>query len=189
MLASPYWPCWSFSTGQSGVQFLHTTISYIRFHFKTERKGSKPTQADYFCVAKVLSAVILVINSMPTLGSGVLDGILSASSGSNTTKSNSQNLTKDSSSSPPESSRGSKDLGTRKQPASKTAADCGANLSLKVTSRSSDEETTLHNKILDGARARYGTCGKTLQEAHEASRLYNEDEDAPVESASDSGEH
>ena len=30
---------------------------------------------------------------------------------------------------------------------------------------------------------------KTLQEAHEASLLYDEDEDGPVKSASDSGEH
>ena len=30
---------------------------------------------------------------------------------------------------------------------------------------------------------------KTLQEAHQASLLYNENEDAPVESSSDSGEH
>lgn len=30
---------------------------------------------------------------------------------------------------------------------------------------------------------------KTLQEAHEASLLYDEDEDAPVESASDRDEH
>ena len=30
---------------------------------------------------------------------------------------------------------------------------------------------------------------KTLQEAHEASLLYGEDEDATVESASDCGEH
>ena len=170
MLASPYWPCRSFSTGQSGVQFLHLTIRYVRFHFKTERKGSKPTQADYFCVAKVFSAVILVNHSMPTSGSGVLDGILSTTSGSNTTTSNSQNLTKDSSSSPPESSRGSKDSGTRKQPASKTAADCGANSSLKVTSRPSDEETTLHNKIdlLMGLVQDMAPVVKTLQEAHEA---------------------
>lgn len=128
---------------------------------------------------------------MPTSGSGVLDGILSATSGSNTTKSNSQNLTKDSSSSPPESSRGSKDSGTRKQSASKTAADCGANSSLKVTSRPSDEETTLHNKIdlLMGLVQDMAPVVKTLQEAHEASLLYDEDEDAPVESASDRDEH
>lgn len=191
MLASPYWPCWFFSTGQSGVQFLHPTIRYVRFHLKTERKARKPTQAVYFCVAKVFSAAILVNHSMPTSGSGVLDGILSATSGSNTTKSNSQNLTKDSSSPPPESSRGSKDSGTRKQSASKTAADCGANSSLKVTSRPSDEETTLHNKIdlLMGLVQDMAPVVKTLQEAHEASLLYDEDEDAPVESASDRDEH
>lgn len=84
---------------------------------------------------------------MPTSGCSVLDGILSAISGSNTTKSNSQNLTNDSSSSPQESSQGSTDSGTNKQPASKTAADCGANLSLKIPSRPSDKDTTLHNKI------------------------------------------
>ena len=54
---------------------------------------------------------------------------------------------KDSPSSPNESSRGSKDSGTRKQPTSKTAADCGVNSSLKDASRPSDEETTLRNKI------------------------------------------
>ena len=128
---------------------------------------------------------------MPTSGSGVLDGILSVTSGSNVTKSNSLNLTKDSSSSPPESSRGSKDSGTRKQPASKTTADCGANSSLKVTSRPSDEETTLHNKIdlLMGLVQDMAPVVKTLQEAHDASLVHDEDEDASVESASDSGEH
>ena len=89
---------------------------------------------------------------MPMSGSGVLDGILSATSGSDTTKSNSQNLTQDSSSSPKESSRGSKDSGTRKQSA---------------------------RLVQDMA-----PVGKTLQEAHEASLLYDEDE-----VASDSGEH
>ena len=39
-----------------------------------------------FAVAKVFSAVIFVNHSMPTSGSGVLDGILSATTGSNTTK-------------------------------------------------------------------------------------------------------
>ena len=75
VLASPYWPCWSFSTGQSGVHFLHPSIRYVRFHLKTERKGSKSTQAVYFCEAKVFSAVILVNHRMPTSGFGVLDGI------------------------------------------------------------------------------------------------------------------
>ena len=103
MLALPYWPCWSFSTGQSVVQLLHPTIRYVRFHLKSERKGSKSTQA-VLCVAKVSSAKILVIQSMLKSGSGVLDGILSATSGSDTSKSNSQNLTKDSSSFPKESS-------------------------------------------------------------------------------------
>ena len=127
---------------------------------------------------------------MPTSGSGILDGILSTTSGSNTTKSNLQNLMKDSSSSPPESSRGSKDLGTRTQPVSKTAADNGANSSLKVTSSPSDEETTLHNKIdlLMGLVQDMAHMVETLQEAHEASLLYDKDEDIPVESASDSGE-
>ena len=123
---------------------------------------------------------------MPTSGSGVLDGILSATSGSDTTKSNSQNLTQDLSSSPKESSRGSKDSGTRKQSASKTAADCGANSSSKVASRPSAEETTLHSKIdlLMGLVQDVAPVVKTLQEAHEASLLYDEDE-----VASDSGEH
>ena len=128
---------------------------------------------------------------MPTSGSGVLDGILSVTSGSDTTKSNSQNLTKDSSSSPKESSRGSEDSGTRKQSASKTAADCGANSSLKDAPRPSDEETTLHNKIdlLMGLVQDMAPVVKTLQEAHEASLLYDGDEDDPIESASDNGEH
>ena len=127
---------------------------------------------------------------MPTSGSGVLDGILSATFGSDKTKSNSQNLTKDSSCSPTESSRGSKDSGTRK-PASKTAADCGANSSLKVACRPSDEESMLQNKIdlLMRLVQEMAPVVKTLQDAHEASLLYDEDEDAPVESASDSGEH
>ena len=75
VLASPYWLCWSFSTGPSGVQFLHPSIRYVRFHLKTERKGSKSTQAVYFCEAKAFSAIILVNHSMPTSGFGVLDGI------------------------------------------------------------------------------------------------------------------
>ena len=46
-----------------------------------------------------------------------------------------------------ENPRGSIDSGTRKQSKSKTAAGRGANSSLKVASRPSDEERTLHNKI------------------------------------------
>ena len=82
-------------------------------------------------------------------------------------------------------------MGTRKQPASKTAADCGANSSSKVTSRPSDEDTTLHNKIdlLMRLVRDMAAVVKTLQKVHNASLLYDEDEDGLVESASDSGEH
>ena len=113
---------------------------------------------------------------MPTSGSGVLDGILSATSGSDTTKSNSQNLTQDSSSSPKDSSRGSKDSGTRKQSTFKTTTDCGTNSSSKVASRPLAEETMLHNKIdlLMGLLQDMTPVVKTLQEAHEASLLYDE---------------
>ena len=128
---------------------------------------------------------------MPTSGSGVLDGILSATSGSDTTKSNSQNLRTDLPSAPKESSPGNKDSEERKQPKSKRTADCGANSSQNVDSRPSDEETTLHNKIdlLMGLVQDMAPVVKTLQEAHEASLLYDDDGDAPDDNASDSGEH
>ena len=62
---------------------------------------------------------------------------------------------------------------------------------MKVVARPSDEETTLHNKIdlLMGLVQDMAPVVKTLQESHEASLLYDEDEDVPVESASDGGEH
>ena len=128
---------------------------------------------------------------MPTSGSGVLDGILSATSGSDTTKSNSQNLRKDLSSFSKESSPGNKDSEARKQPTSKRTADCGANSSQNVDSRPSDEETTLHKKIdfLMGLVQDMAPVVKTVQEAHEASLLYDDDGDAPDDNASDSGEH
>lgn len=84
----------------------------------------------------------------------------------------------DSSSSPLESSQGSTDSGTNKEPASKTAADCGANLSLKIPSKPSDEDTTLHNKIdlLTGLVQDIATVVKTLQD--------DEDKDGLVETTS-----
>ena len=49
----------------------------------------------------------------------------------------------------------------------------------------------LQNKIdlLMGLVQEMAPVVKTLWDAHEVSLLYDEDEDAPVESASDSGEH
>lgn len=82
-------------------------------------------------------------------------------------------------------------MGTGKQSVSKTTPDCGANSSLKATSRPSDEDTTLHSKIdlLMGLVQYKAPVVKTLQEAHDASLLYDEDKDGLVESTSDSGEH
>ena len=59
VLASPSWPCWSFSTGQSGIHPYHPAIRYVHIPPKIERKGSQSTQAVYFCIAKVSTAVFL----------------------------------------------------------------------------------------------------------------------------------
>ena len=173
----------------TGVQFLHPTIRCVRL-LKTERKGSESTQAVYFCVAKVFSAEFFSKSQYAYVGlwrsrwhtqcnlwvrrnqvkfAEFDERLILFSEGEFL----------------------SKDSWTMKQPASKTDDDCGSNSSLKVASRPSDEETTLHNKIdlLMGLVQDMAPVVKTLQEVHEASLLYDEDEDAPVESASDSGEH
>ena len=146
MLASPYGHAVFFSTERSGFQLLHPTVRYVRFHIKSERKGSKSTQAVYFWAAKVFSAESFSKSHYGYVGFRRSRWHTQCDLWV-TTKSNSQNLTKDSTSSPRESPRGIKDSGTRKQPASKTTADCGAISSLKVVSRPSVEETTLHNEI------------------------------------------
>lgn len=126
---------------------------------------------------------------MPTSGSAVLDGILTATSSSDTAKSNSQNLRKDLSSFPKESSLENKDSEARKQPTSKTTADLVANSSQNVASRPSNKETTLHKKfdLLMGLVQDMVPVVKTLQEGHDASLLYDDDGDVPVDYARDSG--
>ena len=127
---------------------------------------------------------------MPTLRSGVLGGILTATLRSDTTKSNSQNLRKGLSSFPNESSRENKNSEARKQPTPETTADCVANSSQNVASRPSDKETRLHKKIdpLVGLVQDMAPAAKTLQEAHDASLSYDDDGDVPADNVSDSGE-
>ena len=80
-------------------------------------------------------------------------------------------------------------LKARKQPTPETTADCVANSSQNVASRPSDKETRLHKKIdlLMGLAQDMAPAAKTLQEAHDASLLYDDDGDDPADNIRDSG--
>lgn len=79
----------------------------------------------------------------------------------------------------------------RKEPAAKMASDCGVNSIQNIPSVPSDEKTTLYRMtdLLMGLVQETAPVVKTLREAHEASLLCNNDEDAQAKSTSHNGEH
>lgn len=124
---------------------------------------------------------------MPMLRSGVLGGILTATSRSDTTKSNSQNLRKGLSIFPKESSRENKDSEARNSPRQRRPPILSP---IRVRTLPPDKETRLHKKIdlMMGLGQDMAPAAKTLQEAHDASLLYDDDGDVPADNVSDSGE-